>query len=204
MRAIARRSKRQRNVAATFTAAVLATVLLASGLAVAGELAVLHSVLAEDTVQDQNAAPCKGPVGVPCSRGVADAPQPPAAPRVSRIGVEMTPCYLGCPAFTAIFSSDGTFTYVGEMNVERMGEHTGRVDVAMLHQVMRLAEEVGFAQLDDTYATPFLDNPSSYVLVEWPDETKVVRADGGAEPVGFWAVRELLRDLLEEAEWDTP
>ncbi|HZX00216.1 MAG TPA: DUF6438 domain-containing protein [Trueperaceae bacterium] len=201
MRAIARRSKRQR-VAAALAAAVFGTALLASSLAVAGELAVLHSVLAEDTVPDQTSTPCKGPVGVPCSPGIGDAPRPPEPPRVSRIGVEMTPCYLGCPAFTAIFSADGSFSYVGEMNVEHLGEHTGRVDVAKLHQVMRLAEEVGFVQLDDTYATPFLDNPSSYVMVEWPSETKVVRADGGAEPIGFWAVRELLRDLLDEAEWD--
>lgn len=204
MQAIARRSKRQRSAAVPLAAAVLSVVFLASGTAVAGELAVLHSVLAEDTGQDQAATPCKGPMGVPCTPGVAGAPAASPVPSVSRIGIEMTPCYLGCPAFTAIFSADGTFTYVGEMNVEHMGEHTGRVDVARLQQVMRLAEEVGFAQLDDTYATPFLDNPSSYVMVEWPSDTKVVRADGGAEPVGFWAVRELLRDLLEDAEWDAP
>ncbi len=184
----------------TALAASLALMVTATGSA--GELAVLHSVLAEDSGQAQSVTPCKGPLGVPCGPGVAGAPTPPPVPRVSRMGVEMTPCYTGCPAFTAIFSADGTFTYVGEMNVEMMGEHTGRVDLATLRQVMRLAEEIGFAAFDDTYASPFLDNPSSYVMVEWPTETKVVRADGGAEPVGFWAVRELLRDLLETAEWD--
>ncbi len=184
------------------TAVAASLALLVGATGSAGELAVLHSVLAEDSGQAQAATPCKGPMGVPCGPGVGGAPTPPAVPRVSRIGLEMTPCYIGCPAFTAIFAADGTFTYVGEMNVERMGEHTGRVDLATLRQVMRLAEEIGFAEFDDTYASPFLDNPSSYVMVEWPTETKVVRADGGAEPVGFWAVRELLRDLLETAEWD--
>lgn len=176
--------------------------LMAAALVSAGELAVLHGVLAEDSQAAPTTVPCKGPMGVPCSPGVANTPRPAPAPDVRRIGVEMTTCYLRCPAFTAIFSADGSFTYVGEMNVERMGEHTGRVDVTALHQVMRLADEVGFAELDDTYATPFLDNPSSYVLVEWASDTKVVRADGGAEPVSFWAVRELLLGLLDDAEWD--
>lgn len=179
-----------------------AAALMTAGLVSAGELAVLHSVLAEDTAPAQSAAPCKGPIGVPCSPGVSGAARPAPTPAVRRMGVEMTPCYLRCPAFTAIFEADGTFTYVGEMNVERMGEHTGRVEVTALHQVMRLAEEVGFAQLDDTYATQFLDNPSSYVMVEWASDTKVVRADGGAEPVAFWAVRELLLGLLDDAQWD--
>jgi len=114
----------------------------------------------------------------------------------------MTDCLTGCPTFTAVFSADGRFTYVGEANVERLGEHSGRVDAGRLRQVMRLAEEAGFASLDDTYASAFLDNPSTYVMLEWPQDVKVVRADGAAGPAAVWAIRELLLDLLEDAEWD--
>ena len=187
-------------------AKVLATafVLLAASFAGAGELAVLHSVLAEIPDASSAPVPCEGAANLLCAPGTSGSAPVAEVPRALRIGIETTPCYLGCAAFTAIFSSDGSFTYVGEMNVEHMGEHSGRVDVAALHQVMRLAEQVGFERLDDTYATPYLDNPSSYVMVEWPDETKVVRADGGAEPATFWAIRELLIGLLEDAAWDVP
>lgn len=174
-----------------------------SALAAAGELAVLHRVLAQDAPsrEAQPLSPCRAPAGQTCLPGFG--PQAPlAAPTASRIGLEMTDCRTGCPAFTAIISADGSFTYVGEANVERLGEHTGRVDVAGLRQVLRLADEVSFQRLGDTYASQFLDGPSSYVMVEWPRETKVVRADGGIEPAGFWAIRELLRGLLASADWD--
>ncbi len=184
-------------------ALALSALLAFGAFGAAGELAVLHSVLAEDVAGgvDGGLVPCKAPGGLLCAPD-AQRPAGPSAPTVSRIGVEMVPALLGGPAFTAIFEADGTFTYVGEANAERLGEHTGRVDVGALHQVMRLAEVVAFESLADTYASPFLDNPTSYVMVEWPRTTKVVRADAGVEPPVFWALRELLVGLLQTAEWD--
>ena len=183
-------------------ALVIAALLGLGAIGSAGELAILHRALTEDAPSGQAGplGPCQAPAGAQCLPGFGGQTAPPA-PTTTRVGLEMTACYLGCPVFTAIFSADGTFSYVGEMNVERMGDQRGRVDLAGLHQVMRLADEVGFAQLDDTYASPFLDNPTSYLMVEWPQQTKVVRADGGVEPAGFWAIRELLLGLLEGAEW---
>lgn len=184
-------------------ALLLLFVLGLGAYSVAGELAVLHRVLAQDGAegQAQPAEPCDAPAGARCLPVLgARAAQP--QPTASRIGLEMTNCRLGCPTFTAVFSPDGTFTYVGEANVERMGDHTGRVDVAGLRQVMLLADQIAFAELDDTYPSSFLDSPSSYVMVEWPRETKVVLAEGGVEPASFWAIRELLRSLLDRAEWD--
>ncbi len=172
--------------------------------AAAGELAMLHRVMTagEPAGRAEGQAPCEAPPGARCAPGLPGMTPAPPAPQVTRLGVETTNCLAGCPTFTAIFAADGTFTYVGEANVERLGEHTGRVDVGRLRQVMRLAEETGFADLDDTYASSYLDNPTSYLLVDWPDRTKVVRADAGVEPATFWALRELLLDLLEDAEWD--
>ena len=195
---------RPRSARRLVPALALLVVLVLGAHAAAGELAVLHRVLAagEPAAQSAGEPPCEAPPGARCAPGRAGAAPTPPAPRVTRIGVEMTNCLVGCPTFTAIFSADGRFTYVGEANVERLGEHSGRVDAGRLRQVMRLAEEAGFAELDDTYASSFLDNPTSYVLVDWPDETKVVRADAGVEPATFWAIRELLLDLLAGAEWD--
>ena len=59
------------------TAVVASLALLVGATGSAGELAVLHSVLAEDSGQAQAATPCKGPMGVPCGPGVAGAPTPP-------------------------------------------------------------------------------------------------------------------------------
>lgn len=183
-------------------ALALAAALGLGAHALAGELAVLHRVLAADS-QPGAQQPCEAPPGLACAPGLGARPAAePPAPTASRIGLEMTDCLTGCPTFTAVFSADGRFTYVGEANVERLGEHSGRVDAGRLRQVMRLAEEAGFASLDDTYASAFLDNPSTYVMLEWPQDVKVVRADGAAGPAAVWAIRELLLDLLEDAEWD--
>lgn len=183
-------------------ALALVALLAFGAFGAAGELAVLHRVLAADrpSGQAEPTAPCDAQAGVRClprPGAAADAP-----PTASRIGIETTDCRLGCEAFTAIFAPDGSFTYHGEANVERLGDHTGRVDATALRHVMRLADEAGFERLDDTYPSPFLDGQSTYVMVEWARQTKVVMAAAGAEPATFWALKTLLLDLLASAEWD--
>lgn len=177
----------------------------------AGELARLHALTAKPGPPSAGAT--SAPPAAPGPAAGADAaapgltplqplPTPAPLPRVERLGLEALPCRGTCPAFTVIFAADGTFAYVGEANVERLGEHTGRVDMHALRQVMRYVEAIGFASLADTYPSSYADVRTSYTLVDWGDSFKVVEDQGGSAPVTVWALERLLLQLLDEADWD--
>jgi len=47
-------------------------------------------------------------------------------------------------------------------------------------------------------------SPTTYLLAEWTDETKVVLNYALSGPARLWALARLIDELLDEAEWDNP
>lgn len=182
--------------------------LLSLGVTAAGDLATLHRLLAQhsDAVGPQ-APPVAAPGALP--PGVMPLAPLPAAqpvPDIVRLGLERTDCLTRCPAYTVVFGADGTFAYTGEANVERLGEHQGTVSMGALNQVLRYVAAIDYLGLADSYDAGFLDNPSTYTLVQWGAGnnavTKVILNAGNAAPATVWALEELIDDLLESATWD--
>lgn len=124
------------------------------------------------------------------------------APTIERIGYESLRCRGFCPVMSVTFAADGTFHYVGESNVERMGEFTGRVDTFALEQVMRYVEAIDFRSLAETYPSIYADVQTTYVTVDWGEEVQVLENQGNSAPVTVWALERLLLDLLDDAMWD--
>jgi hypothetical protein len=116
--------------------------------------------------------------------------------------LERTDCLARCPAYTVVFSADGSFAYTGEANVERPGDHSGTVSRGALNQVLRYVAAIDYLGLADSYDAGFLDNPATYTLVEWGETTKVILNAGNAAPPTVWALEQLIDDLLESASWD--
>jgi hypothetical protein len=174
------------------TRLLLTVAALLLPLAAAGELADLHARLAEPV----ETAPAE-----PGREGPLVAPHPPL-PDVARIGLERSNCFTGCAAFTLIIEEDGRFRYVGETNVERLGEWSGQIEKGALNQVLRYVAAIDYLKLDDTYLSPFLDNPASYTLVEMDGVTKVIENYSNSAPATVWALERLIEDLLDVAIWD--
>lgn len=124
------------------------------------------------------------------------------APSVERIGYESLRCRGFCPVMSVTFAADGTFHYVGELNVERLGEFTGRVDAFALEQVMRYVEAIDFRNLAETYPSTYADVQTTYLTVDWGEEVQVLENQGNSAPVTVWALERLLLDLLDDAIWD--
>lgn len=148
---------------------------------------------------------------------IAPLPSSEPLPAIERLGFEATRCRGTCAAFKVVFEADGTFVYVGEANVERLGDHSGRVDRAALSMVMRYVEEIGFRSLPTTFTSPLSDFQTTYTTVDYAADVaataaaavgvsdegvKVVQNQGGAAPATVWALERLLVDLLDEATWD--
>jgi hypothetical protein len=171
-------------------------------LALAGELASLHEKLAAQTSTQQ--PPQKQsqdlPDGVMLLPGFSEMPNR-SAHGVDEVGLERSRCLATCPAYTVVIKSDGTFRYTGEYGVERLGEHTGTVDVGQLNQLMSFVSESTFMTFADTYTASFLDAPTTYLMVKKGDETKVIENYANTGPATLWAISELIDDLLETATW---
>lgn len=178
-------------------AAILAACALVAGLGLAGagEIAELHAQLAGPVAEE---APQEAGDGV-----LRMAPERAPATDIVRIGLERVPGLADGPRYWVIIESDGDFRYVGEANVERMGAHTGTVPAGPLRLLLAYVDDIGFRQLEDTYTSRFLDNPTTYLMSEWPDETKVILNYAYSGPARLWAMGRLIDELLEEAEWHT-
>lgn len=148
---------------------------------------------------------------------VAPLPTSEPLPAIERLGFEAGRCRGTCAAFKVVFEADGTFAYEGEANVERMGDHSGRVNRAALAMVMRYVEEIGFKSLAPRYTSALSDFQTTYIIVDYADPAtnppaaadgidadgvKVVENQGGTAPATVWALQRLLVGLLDEAVWD--
>ncbi len=170
-----------------------------SSLVLAGEVRQLHQRLARSS---QPTAPQPSP-------GSGTMPMPgltPAGPKVdhgiTEIGLERLRCLAGCPAYTLIVEEDGSFRYVGEYGVERLGEYTGRVNQGRLNQVLAFIAESGFETYQPSFLSSFLDGPTVYTMVRRGEAVKVVENYAGSGPATLWAIEQLIDSLLETAEWD--
>lgn len=177
--------------------------LLGASWGSAGELAVLHSSLAR--VHGSEAGVATPPDSDAADRRFVPLGLPPferVVPAISRIGLERTGCYGRCPVYTVVIMADGTFTYTGERDVERLGEQRGTVPRWLLDQVLRYVAAIDYLKLADTYTDGSLDTPTSYTLVEWGGTTKVVLNHADSAPATVWALERLIDDLLELADWE--
>ncbi|RMH89403.1 MAG: hypothetical protein D6681_14535 [Calditrichaeota bacterium] len=123
---------------------------------------------------------------------------------ITEVGLKRTTCYGKCPAYQVTIHSDGTFEYIGEANVERLGEHTGRVNRWAFQQLCRFIKESDFMNLEDAYAAPAMDLPTVYTTVVMNGTQKRISNYGNAGPAKLWAIEQLIDKLLLEAQWDSP
>jgi hypothetical protein len=182
---------------------LLVLALASFGLAHGGELAQLHRELAAAASGPTAATPPgRTTAASPGITQVQPLPLRAPMPAIQRLGYEALPCRGSCRAFTVIFYADGSFTYEGNSNVPRLGSGSGTVPTFMLQQIMRYVSDVGFTELDDTYASSMLDVNTTYTMVDLGSSVKVIQNQGNSAPATVWALEQLLNDLLAMATWD--
>ncbi len=128
--------------------------------------------------------------------------KPEPIPNISEMRLERTRCLASCPAYSVTIQADGTFSYTGIYGVERMGEHTGQLEVGQLRQLFRYIDEIGFMAFQTSYLSPFLDNATVKTTVVQNDQRQTVTNYANSGPATLWALEELIDMLLETATWD--
>lgn len=122
------------------------------------------------------------------TRPAADASTPPATTSTTATQPQQqeavlvfgrSACFGTCPDYTARFFADGRLEYEGREHAPVVGNRTVQLAPAVVQQLLREAEQLGFAKLRDVYSKGALDLPSTTLSITTAAGTKTVRVDEG-------------------------
>ncbi len=120
---------------------------------------------------------------------------------ITEIGLRRTACRGGCPVYRVVIREDVSFEYIGEKFVQRQGEYPGSVSRKSFDKLAELIEEVGFMDLDESYAVPRTCQATVFTTIVSNGVKKTVSNYGGGGPAVLWAIEELIDKLVLEGEW---
>ena len=90
-----------------------------------------------------------------------------------------TACFGTCPDYTARFFADGRLEYEGRKHAPVEGSRTLKLAPAVVQQLLREADQIGFSQLRDVYSKGAVDMSSTSLSITTAKGTKSVRVDEG-------------------------
>jgi hypothetical protein len=94
---------------------------------------------------------------------------------------QRTACYGDCPAYAAQVFADGRVAYEGHLHVPVQGQKEFKLPTATLDELLRTAQAVDFARLQERYSTGATDMPSTLVGLQMPGgQLKTVTVEGDA------------------------
>ena len=105
----------------------------------------------------------------------AQAPAPSSSAEPVEITLQRTPCFGTCPEYTVTLRGDGTVTYVGHQFVRTPGNHTWKIDPAVVRALAREMEAAGFFEMQDSYRALVTDHPTTYTTLKIGTRTKKIQ-----------------------------
>ena len=118
--------------------------------------------------------------------------------------IKKTPCFGKCPVFEAKLFSNGTATWYGKMNVERLGNYEAKIDLEKIREIQRNADSMGYWDLYEKYPleNQVADLPTTITSVRVGDMIKTVRNTHDAPP-DLTKFENYLLDIMEGLEWSS-
>ena len=121
--------------------------------------------------------------------------------KISEIGLRRTECYGKCPVYKVVILANGSFLYIGEKHVQKLGKHTGKIRIWDLNKLFEFITEIGFMNLKDAYRNLETDHSTTYTYIVLDGQKKEIKNYGDSGPAVLWALEELIDMLLSVAEW---
>lgn len=90
--------------------------------------------------------------------------------------MEKTPCFGFCPVYKMEIYGDLTIKYIGEKNVDNIGEYTGNVTQQQVDSLFAKAKSINFSDLENEYDGAITDIPAKHVGVWTGDSLKIIKA----------------------------
>ena len=116
------------------------------------------------------------------------------------ISFDRSGCFGACPAYTLTFRGDGSATYIGKSNVERVGHWRASIDDQSLRFLMRAFDQIRFYQLNDMYDAMVTDIPTLTLRYSLHDSSKTV-VDRFGPPAGLKDLERSIDSVGETLKW---
>jgi hypothetical protein len=122
---------------------------------------------------------------------------------VQEISIERTSCYGYCSMYAMTLRNDGSVEYRGVANVPSIGSRKGKIPAAQFRYLARLANEIGFFDLKDSYECAVTDNPTVYTAVVRAGVRKIIRhyAPDRTGPARLKAFEQAIDGVQGWVEW---
>lgn len=115
-----------------------------------------------------------------CRRAFNEPP-----PQSVVVTLQRTRCPEGvCPAYAVTLRGNGSVEYTGEWEVDIPGRQVGRVDPAVVRELVMNADAIGFSTMQDRYYEDCTDLPTTIISIQGGGNNKRVSSDysSGCDP----------------------
>lgn len=122
---------------------------------------------------------------------------------ISEITLSHKGCYGPCPVYDVTLRSDGTATFLGHRNVDRLGSYHARDHQFDFDRLVEWLESQEFFDLDERYADTKMDAEVVTTTAVRDSKRKVVTTWNSSEPpTKLWAINAVLGDVISNIEWE--
>ena len=127
---------------------------------------------------------------------------PTVKPPYQAVGFRKTACFGKCPIYEVKFFTNNTATWVGKMNVDRMGAYEAELKEEMIKNIRAKAYELGYFDFYSEYPTEhkIADLPSTITYMRVGDMEKSVKNTHEA-PKKLIEFEAYLQNIISNLDW---
>lgn len=122
-------------------------------------------------------------------------------PTNDEISFERAGCLGICPSDSLRLLRNGEAFYWGGEHASKLGCFRADAPVEAFQVLSEVVDEIGFWNMEDTYAVLDTDAASTYTAVKRGEKEKVIWNYSNSGPVELWLFEEFLQQLVAEFDW---
>lgn len=128
---------------------------------------------------------------------------PAAAPVITRVVLERTPCFGTCPDYVVTLGADGAASYHGGRFAPRQGDYRSSVPATEFARLASRLGERGFFAMDSAYTQNVTDLPTFTLTVTTSAGGHAVICYGFGCPPAFHQLTALVDSVADGLTWDS-
>lgn len=123
--------------------------------------------------------------------------------KITAVTLTRSACFGTCSVYEVTLRRRGWASWHGEMFIDRIGEHRGKVDPDDFERVAGFIERCGFFTWKPEYSPTFniTDKPTYMLVVRRGTETKTVTQYATDEPPDFAVLAALVDAVADNMKW---
>ena len=133
--------------------------------------------------------------------GITDAAAPTVADKTIVISMKKTMCYGQCPVYEIEIYNDHTAKYIGEKNVDNVGEFIATLPEERYNTILQQFKNASFFEFEKEYRAAVSDLPTTYLFFSYEGKSKKVMDYYGA-PKSLKALEKMVVELVNELKWE--